>query len=180
MTEPPVPPAALGSDGSRGPSDDVSTEPPADDTIRAVRITPATVVALFGSAAIAVSSVLAWANEPFVTFDNPSYPVVFSLPSLLNPKSIGRIPSVAIVLLAFGGITATLVLITPLGRWVDPLRRVLGLLVLGICVLFVVRFAAFFEGSVGAELFGDLRAGFYLAAAGGLAVVTGGRLPRRG
>ncbi|MGH2686950.1 MAG: hypothetical protein ACRDJP_15915 [Actinomycetota bacterium] len=156
--------------------DDTSPEPSPADTIRTTRITIGTAVALAGSVAMALSSVLAWANQPYVPFDNPVYPEVFSVPALINPDSSGRIPSAAVVLLAFGGITGVLALIRPLGRWVDPLRRILGLIVLGICVLFVVRYSAVYRGGLGVELLGDLRAGFYLAGIGGLLVLVGGRV----
>jgi hypothetical protein len=173
VTEPPVSPSSLGPDAV--PAEDLPSEPP-PDSIRTTRITIGTLVGLAGSAATALSSVLTWANQPYVPFDNPLYPVQFSVPALINSQSVARIPTVALVLLVFGGLTAVLAPITPLGRWVDPLRRVLGLIVIALCVLFVIRYSAIYDGGFGTELIGDLRAGFYLAGIGGLLVAGGGRL----
>ena len=176
MTEPPVSPSSLGPDAAN--AEGLPPEPP-PDSIRTSRITIGTWVGFAGSAATALASVLTWANQPYVPFENPLYPVQFSVPALINTQSVARIPTVALVLLVFGGLTAVLALITPLGRWVDPLRRVLGLIVIAQCVLFVIRYSAIYEGGFGTELIGDLRAGFYLAAIGSLLILFGGRSFRR-
>jgi hypothetical protein len=132
------------------------------------------ILALAGSALAAISVSLAWAVQP--PQDVGLYSVNISIPRLISRGATGDIPYLGFVVVTLAVLAAALVGVGT-QRWVDVVRRVLGLIELALVALFGFRFFQALEGFPPdvASFPASLRMGFYLALAGGLLMVFGGR-----
>jgi hypothetical protein len=139
---------------------------------------PGAILALAGSALLALSTVLAWAVQPFFGSDIQQglYPSGISLPRLILGGTAGDQPRLGLVLTLLAIGAAFLLVAGPTRRSFDLVRRGLGVAVVAVAVLFFVRFGQAAEGAPEAfQLPGGLRAGFYVGLAGGLVTILTGR-----
>jgi hypothetical protein len=142
-----------------------------------VPLTPPSILALVGAAMVALSAVLAWAIQPFFGSGTAQgiYPSSLSLPRLIKGGFAGDQPRLGLVLVVVAIAAVFLLLANPNRRSLDMGRRVLGLIVLALAVLFYVRFAQISGVPDRFEPPGSLRAGFYVGVAGGLLTILTGR-----
>ena len=150
------------------------------ESVRASRIGPGTLLALAGSAALAVSTALAWAVNPYDPASTLSvYPSTVPLPPLIRAGAPGMIPTLGFVLVTLAVLSAGLAPLGARSLMLDLLRRFLGLLALALPVLFARRYLESLEIVGGLSLPDALRLGFYLAIVGSLLIALGGRWGRR-
>ncbi len=136
---------------------------------------PGVFVALAGSALAAISVSLAWAVQPGPQ-EVGLYSVNISIPRLISRGATGNIPYLGFVVVTLAVLAAILVGVVT-RRWVDLVRRGLGVIAVALVALFGFRYFQALEGFPPevASFPGSLRAGFYLAAVGSLLMVLGGR-----
>ena len=132
-------------------------------------------LALAGSALAAISVSLAWGIQP-APQEVGLYVVNVSIPRLISRGASGNIPFLGFVVVTLAILAAPLVAVET-SRWVELVRRALGVIVLALVVLFGYRYRQALEGLPPdlASFPGSLRVGFYLALAGSLFMALGGR-----
>lgn len=146
------------------------------DAVPALPLTAGTGLALLGSGLAALSTGFAWVASLVPASFGPQTGYLASdipLPAMLNQTSTGTTPTVGLVALVLAVLTAALVLLSSAGRWSDIVRRLLGVVIVGLVGLVAWRYhAPALESEVG--FLSSFRAGAYLAVLGGVLIAVFG------